>query len=115
MAHEHQELQHTAHAAEHAHPGPREYITIAVILACITAVEVAIYYVKDPMGAAFIPVLLVLSATKFAMVVMWFMHLKFDSRLFSSIFVGGLLLAAAVLIALIFLFSTPHLTTAVID
>ena len=98
---------------ESAHPGPGEYIKIAVILAIITAIEVGLYYapaewvtIKELM----VPVLLVLSAMKFAFVVMWFMHLKFDDRLFSTMFVGGLALAGAVLIALMFLFAafTSH-------
>ena len=50
------------------------------------------------------PILLTLSAIKFAMVAMFFMHLKFDNRLFSSFFVGGLLLAGGLLIALLALF-----------
>jgi hypothetical protein len=33
---------------------------------------------------------------KFSLVVLWFMHLKFDSRLFSQFFAGGLLLALTI-------------------
>jgi caa(3)-type oxidase subunit IV len=36
-----------------------------------------------------IPTLLVLSAAKFAFVVLWFMHLKFDSPLLSRLFATG--------------------------
>jgi caa(3)-type oxidase subunit IV len=90
----------------HAHPGAREYVTIAVILAVITAVEVATYYIKEQVGQVFAPILLVLSALKFGMVVLWFMHLRFDNRLFSILFVAGLALAGAVVMALIILFAT---------
>ena len=45
-----------------------------------------------------------LSAAKFALVVLFYMHLKFDSRLFSGVFVGGLLLAVAVAVTLMSLF-----------
>ncbi|MSQ26553.1 MAG: cytochrome C oxidase subunit IV [Dehalococcoidia bacterium] len=95
--------------AEHhrAHPGPGEYIKIAVILAVITLVEVAVYYVPSLSGAL-TPILMVLSTIKFSMVVLWFMHLKFDSVLFSYLFVGGLGIAGAVLIALLFLFGASH-------
>jgi cytochrome c oxidase subunit 4 len=94
---EHQ-VQHTQ-THEAAHPTPAKYIQIAVILTVITAIEVAIYYVEGLRGLL-VPILLVLSVTKFALVVMFYMHLRFDARLFSTLFVGGLLLGAAVLIAL---------------
>jgi cytochrome c oxidase subunit 4 len=87
------------HAEIHgvAHPGPAEYVKIAVILASITFVEVAVYYV-DALEDLLIPILIVLSTTKFALVAMWFMHLKFDNRIFSWLFVGGIILAASVFI-----------------
>ena len=37
-----------------------------------------------------------MSLVKFTLVVLWFMHLRFDSRLFSTLFLLGLLTAAAV-------------------
>ena len=92
---------------EQSHPQPLLYIKIAIILAVITAIEVAVYYVPS-LSDALIPILLVLSALKFAMVAMWFMHLKFDNRLFSWFFAGGVLLAGLVLIALLALFTVNH-------
>jgi|SRR4029453_2553727 cytochrome c oxidase subunit 4 len=90
------EDEHVTEAAHvEKHPGPLEYAQIGTILAVITAFEVAIYY----FGLAHTPLvvaLIVLSATKFTMVVLWFMHLKFDDRLFSTMFVLGLLLAVSV-------------------
>ena len=88
---------------ERAHPTPAKYVAIAVILATITLVEVAIVYM-DFLGDIIGPVLVVLSAVKFALVVMFFMHLRFDNRLFSAMFVTGLLLATGVLIMLLALF-----------
>jgi cytochrome c oxidase subunit 4 len=49
-------------------------------------------------------VLLALSALKFALVVMFYMHLKQDSKFFTFVFGGPLLLAAAVMLGLLFLF-----------
>ena len=94
-------MEHQAQTQTHeaGHPTPAKYITIAAILTTVTAIEVAVYYVPGLAGIL-VPVLLTLSAVKFALVVLYFMHLKFDARLFSSFFVGGLLLGAAVLIAL---------------
>jgi cytochrome c oxidase subunit IV len=94
---------------EHSHPGPLRYVQIAVILCVITGIEVAVYYVPALTGAL-IPILLALSAVKFSIVVMWYMHLRFDAPIFSAIFVGGLLLAGSVLIALIFLFLSGAVT-----
>jgi cytochrome c oxidase subunit 4 len=77
------------------HPSPKEYVRIAVILAIITAAEVAIYYIEG-IREFLIPLLLLFSIIKFTLVVMWFMHLKFDHPLFSTMFVMGFLLAATI-------------------
>ena len=91
---------------EHPHPGAREYVIVAVVLAVITSIEVAIYYI-EAVAPFLAPILIVLSALKFALVAMFFMHLKFDNRLFSSLFVGGLILAGGLLISLLVLMHTP--------
>lgn len=78
--------------AGHAHPSEWEYIKIAIILAVITAAEVAVYYVPSLEGLL-VPILAVFSTVKFVLVVMWFMHLRFDSKLFRRLFVAGLVLA----------------------
>jgi cytochrome c oxidase subunit 4 len=87
---EEEHAEHTEH-----HPGAIEYIQIGLILAIITAIEIGIYYVglnHNTLVAA----LIALSVIKFSMVVMWFMHLKFDSRVFTIAFVTGLSGALAV-------------------
>jgi cytochrome c oxidase subunit 4 len=87
------------HPTEHAHPGFPTYIRIALILTVITAIEVAVYYV-DALRPALVPVLLTLSIVKFVLVVGYFMHLKFDPRLLSGLFVFGLVIALAVFMGL---------------
>ena len=74
-----------------------------MILSVVTAIEVGIFYLEW-LGHWIIPVLFVLSAGKFALVAMYYMHLKFDHKLFSYMFVGGFILATAVIFALMFLF-----------
>ena len=96
----------SAHGA--SHPTASTYVVIAAILAVVTAIEVAVYYI-DALSSILVPVLLVLSAGKFVMVVGYFMHLKFDSRLFTVFFVGGFLLAAAILLAFLALFDNFYL------
>ena len=91
---------HVEHSdAEHDHPSDRTYVGIALILAVITAGEVATYYVEDQLGSALVPILLVMMVAKFAIVAAWFMHLKFDSNLFTRVFVAGIVLAIGVYIA----------------
>ena len=88
------------HAEGHDHPSDWAYVKIAVVLAAVTALEVFTYFrsVVD-WGAALVPSLLVMMVVKFYLVATWFMHLRFDSRLFSKMFVAGLVLAVAVYIA----------------
>ena len=65
--------------------------------------EVLVFYF-DWLGYAIIPVLAFLSIGKFAIVVMYYMHLKFDSKLFTYVFLAGLILAAVVILWLMALF-----------
>lgn len=84
-------------AAEHGptHPSAWEYIQIGAILAGITIGEVTIYY-TDIAHSLLVTVIVVLGVLKFSLVVLWFMHLKFDNRLFSTLFLMGLIAAMAV-------------------
>ena len=90
-------------AVHTGHPTPLTYFKVAMILSAITAIEVAIFYATW-LGHGIIPILAILSIVKFAMVAMFYMHLKYDARLFSALFVGGLALAATVMFALMGLF-----------
>ena len=99
----------TSNVEEHGrHPTFRQYVLVAIILFVITMVEFLLIYDKvgidDDLGASKIPLLIILSAIKFAIVIMFYMHLKFDARLFSGIFLAGLALAFAVGIGLLGLF-----------
>jgi cytochrome c oxidase subunit 4 len=79
-------------ALHREHPSAKEYIRIGIILAVLTALEVALYYVD--VGGALVPSLIALSIVKFALVVLWFMHLKFDSPTYARFFLMGLAGAA---------------------
>ena len=89
------------HEEKHASVG--FYWMIGITLAIITGIEVAIFYIPA-IGAALVPLLLVLSAAKFAIVVMFFMHLKFDSKIFTGLFLAGLSLAIFMVSGLIILY-----------
>ncbi len=101
----------TAHVPVHEEASEHEdhwtdlkYVQLALALAVITAIEVALSYMVDDLGPVFLPLLLILMAIKFFSVVLFFMHLKFDSRLFSILFYMGLGLAVAVYVAALFTF-----------
>ena len=84
---------------EHHHPTPREYVRIALILAVLTAAEVALFYLEqgvDSIGQSLtVPALLLLSALKFYLVVAMFMHLRYEKPLLSRFFTTGGILAGA--------------------
>jgi caa(3)-type oxidase subunit IV len=112
-------MSHAAtHAGEHAHPTAGTYIKIAIVLFVLTALEVGAYEVArrgTPAGLAaivaptIIPILVILSAAKFALVAMFYMHLKQDGPLLSGIFVFPIILAVGLALALIALFAVIQL------
>ena len=94
---EQEELEH--------HPSPRKYVGVAVVLAIVTAIEVAIYYIPA-LFDIIVPLLLAFAAIKFLMVAMYFMHLKFDSRIFRRFFLIGIVLAIAIFGFVLWMFFT---------
>jgi len=99
---------HGGHLETHAgggHATVRTYIVVAVVLAIITAMEVATLYIPGIPSALLVTSLLVMSAIKFALVVGFFMHLKYDSNIMRSFFIGPLFIAIGIILALMALFS----------
>ena len=103
-------VQAPAHEHAHDHPTPGTYAKIGLVLFVLTALEVGLYEFtfgerSGPMGRQiepfFIPLLLLLSAVKFALVAMYYMHLKNDSKLFSGVFVFPIIIAAVIILGLI--------------
>ena len=85
-----------------AHRSQLFYVGVFLALAVITIVEIGVFYVD--VTAVRVPSLIILSAGKFALVIMFFMHLKGDRRFFSLLFIGPLFIGAAMLLALTVLF-----------
>ena len=71
------------------------YVKVAAILVVLTAIEIYATY-ADYLGHFFLPLMLCLMATKFVLVVLFFMHLRWDSKLFGRLFWAGAFLAIAV-------------------
>src|SRR4029079_5347080 len=96
---------------QHSHPGWRFYGVIGVILLVFTALEILGYIGETKhwySGGAAAAIILVLSAVKFFSVVAYYMHLKFDNKLFTGIFVFPALLACLVIGGMILLFHVLH-------
>ena len=86
-----------------AHPGPRQYVSVAIVLAVATALEVGLYYLDLP-HALFATLLLFFGVFKFSLVALWFMHLRFDSGIFRRLFVTGIILAMTVYLIVLTIF-----------
>jgi len=85
---------------EEHYPSEWQYIKVALLLFAITMAEVGIYYISGA-AHAIVTLMLFMMIAKFALVALFFMHLRFDSKLFRRLFVTGIILAVAVyLIAL---------------
>ena len=80
---------------EEHYPDERQYYKVFGILVLVTACEVGIYYLSGARRAV-ITLMVFMMIAKFAIVALYFMHLRFDSKLFRRLFVTGIILAIAV-------------------
>ena len=97
MSSEMREIQHD----QHTHPSPRDYVVIGLILCVLTGIEYLLYLMEDKwdmlgQGVAAVAITVV-SAAKFFIVVAYYMHLKFDSKIFTGVFVFPALLGTLVI------------------
>ena len=102
----------TTHETEHGgggHPSLKQYVFIAILLFVITIVEFVLILdgvglrEASPIGTTVI--LFLLSGLKFAIVILFYMHLKFDNKFFFWVFIAGMVLAVMVGMALMGLFT----------
>jgi cytochrome c oxidase subunit IV len=82
-----------------AHASIRTYVMVAVILTLVTAMEFSAIYIRE-LTPILIPLLVVMSAAKFALIVLFFMHLRYETRTLSLIFAGSLVIALGIAVAL---------------
>ncbi len=99
---------------QHHHPTRGFYVMIGVVLLVLTGLEVVGYvgetrnWYGPGLAAA---IILLLSAAKFLLVVALYMHLKYDHKLFTGIFVFPALLGTLVIGSMIILFQIVHGTS----
>jgi cytochrome c oxidase subunit 4 len=100
---------HATAAATHGggggHATVKTYINVAIALAIITAIEVASLYIPGIPNPVLVVSLLAMSAIKFFLVVGFFMHLRYDHQIMRALFVGPLIIAIAIIMAIMALFS----------
>lgn len=101
---------HVLDGAVEDYPSNARYVYVALFLAAITVVEVLTYVAEDfPLwgwgeGKGLVFALLLMMAVKFWTVAWYFMHLKWDSRLLTTVFYAGLVLAVLVYVAVMTVF-----------
>ena len=96
------------------HPTPFTYFKVAITLSVLTALEFGLFYLEW-LSYSIIPIMGFLSAAKFLLVAMFYMHLRYDKvgvtifgrdvPIFSLMFVSGLVVAAGIVFALMGLFA----------
>jgi cytochrome c oxidase subunit 4 len=86
--------------SRHAHASVGTYVVIAVVLTAVTGLEFAVIYIRA-LTPILVPLLLVLSAGKFALVVLFFMHLRYDKPILTTLFAGPLIIAVIIVAALL--------------
>jgi cytochrome c oxidase subunit IV len=95
-------MAHIAESHEN-HPGPRLYIIVAAILGALTLLEVGAFFLEMTSWVV-VWILLLLSLTKFLMVVFFFMHLRMDDNRFALLFFIPMVVMVSLAVALLAIF-----------
>jgi len=74
------------------------YLFVFIALAVFTLIETLVSYVQQE--AIKLPTLMVLSLIKVLLVLLYFMHLKTDSKIYTYLFVAGCFLAIPLILVL---------------
>ena len=93
------------HTAQSHSESTRFYWMVAAVLGVITIVEVAVTLIPGIPHLLLLVVLLALAVVKGAGVVMFFMHLRGDARVYQLLFIAPLTLASSMIIVFLAIFS----------
>ena len=111
----HDTASHDTEAHEQHHPSDALYWKVGALLGVLTLLEVSTYFITDdPYSHDAAPILIgsliLMMIAKFAVIVGYFMHIKFDNKLFRNVFLSGLVLAVGVYLVVLttFLFWTDE-------
>jgi cytochrome c oxidase subunit IV len=78
--------------------GRPNYTLVLILLVVFTLIEVGISYIQSPLK---IPVLLLVAAVKAGLVILYFMHLRYDARIYILPFILGLALIFPLIVLMI--------------
>lgn len=82
------------------------YLIVFIILAVFTLIETLVSYVQQEVIK--LPTLIILSVIKALLVLFYFMHLKFDSKVFSFLFFAGCVLAIPLILVIAVVMPSIH-------
>jgi len=74
------------------------YLFIFIALAVLTLIETLVSYVQQE--SIKLPTLVILSVIKVILVLLYFMHLKSDSKIYTYLFIGGCLLSIPLILVM---------------
>ncbi len=94
---------------EQAHISNSVYLIVGGFLVVLTAMEITVAYVHA-LRPVMVPILVVLAIAKFALIAMFFMHLRYEKWAVNTIFVFPLTIALGVFLSLmgLFLYLSHH-------
>lgn len=72
------------------------YLFVFIALAVFTLIETLVSYVQQ--SSIKFPTLVVLSVVKVVLVLLYFMHLKFDSKVYRYLFIAGCILSVPLIL-----------------
>ncbi len=99
-----QDMVHMGNSSAQGHERRQpNHLQIMAALIILTIVEVLVTYTPLPR----LPILLPLAGIQVALVVLYHMELRQDSRVFSAIFLMGLLMGLILVVSLILMFGPP--------
>jgi len=75
------------------------YLGVFILLAVFTVIETLLSYLPEESIKA--PLLVGISVLKAVLVLLYFMHLKFDSRVFSYLFIAGCALTIPLILIMV--------------
>src|SRR5439155_10338079 len=81
------------------HPTVGTYVKVALVLTVVTALEVGVIYVRR-LAPIVVPLLLAMSAAKFALVALFFMHLWYEIRVPTLLFCWSQILESRLTVSL---------------
>src|SRR5579872_1708247 len=94
---------------EEAHVSNTVYLIVGGFLIVLTAMEITVSYLHA-LRPVLVPILVVLAIAKFALIAMFFMHLRYEKWIVNTMFLFPLTIAGGVFLSLmgLFLYLSRH-------